>query len=433
MHPRILIVGTSPYTTSGTSRTFDTFFHFWERDRVAQIFSRNWIPNKGHCAELYQITDAQLLKKWLHKPTTVGKIYYYDDLVEQSGIREVQDTASVGKLYSLGIKHSPTVELMRRVLWRKKYWCTPELNEWLDKFKPDCVLYSFSNHVFFQQVALYVAERYDIPIVTCIGDDFYFNDQKKISPAYYLFRRQFKSLTGKILFRKGSSASYCSNKIKEKYNDYFHMNGQVVYTNSTIQRRAFRTINLDNPLIVYFGSIRLGRNDALLDIADALGRINSDYKIEIYSGESDPSYFEKLKAHPNVTYGGSVPYSEVQKKTEECDVFVIAEGFALENINFTRYSLSTKAADSLASGAAILMYGPDDAGVVGYLRECEAAMVCSDRETLRHDIVKLFEDVNIQKMLYDNAFTAYKTNHLVESTTELFETIIEEAVKTYNE
>lgn len=431
MHPKVLIVGTSPYSTSGTSRTYDTYFHFWERDRVAQIFSRNWVPNKGHCAELYQITDAQLLKRWLHRTKETGTVYYYDDLDDQSGIQEVQDTASIGKLYSIGIKHSPAIELMRRILWKKRYWCTPKLNNWLDRFHPDCVLYSFSNHIFFQQVALYVADRYDIPIITAIGDDFYFNDRKSFSPAYILFRRQFKKLTRKILLRKGSSASYCSDKIKEKYNNFFNMNGDTVYTNSTVERREFKPINAQMPSIVYFGSIRLGRNKALLEIADALRRINKEYRIEVYSGESDPSLYKELEMHPNVVYGGSIPYTEVQKKTAECDLFVIAEGFRKEDIIFTRYSLSTKAADSLASGAAILMYGPEEAGVVGYMKETGAAVVCTEPDTLPEKIDDLLHSQVLQKELYEKAIVASNKNHLVESTTAQFESIIQEAIANY--
>lgn len=429
MHPKVLIVGTSPYSTSGTSRTFDAYFHFWEKERIAQVFSRNWVPNKGHCAELFQITDAKLLKRWLHKTEETGTIYHYEELDEQSGIQQLQDTASVGKLYRLGAKHSPLIELLRRVLWKKSYWCTPKFNEWLDRFQPDCVVYSFSNHVFFQQIALYVANRFNIPIVTLIGDDFYFNDQQSWSPTYHIFRRLFKKYTEKILLRKGSSASYCSEKIRAKYNSYFHLNGKAIYTNSTVVRRPFRIINKEKPLIVYFGSIRLGRNNALLDIADALGKINLDYRLEVYSGEQDASLYEMLKAHPNVKYGGLIPYSEVQEKISESDIFVIAEGFAPENIEFTRYSLSTKAADSLASGNAILMYGPEEAGVVGYMKETGAAMVCTKPELIKSYIEELISNRNLQKEMYDKAVEASNNNHLVESTSAAFLAIVEAAVE----
>ena len=39
MHPRVLIVGTVPYNTKSTSRAFDAYFHYWEKENIAQIFS----------------------------------------------------------------------------------------------------------------------------------------------------------------------------------------------------------------------------------------------------------------------------------------------------------------------------------------------------------------------------------------------------------
>ena len=78
--------------------------------------------------------------------------------------------------------------------------------------------------------------------------------------------------------------------------------------------------------------------------------------IEIYSNEKDEQVYSVFKENPNVKYMGSVPYTQVQKRMEESDITVIVEGFEEEDINLSRYSLSTKAADALASGASILTY-----------------------------------------------------------------------------
>ena len=57
MHPRVMIVGTVPYNTKSTSRAFDAYFHYWEKENLAQIFSNTKKPCKGHCKTLFQITD----------------------------------------------------------------------------------------------------------------------------------------------------------------------------------------------------------------------------------------------------------------------------------------------------------------------------------------------------------------------------------------
>ena len=43
MHPRVLIVGTVPYNRKSTSRAFDAYFHYWEKENIAQIFSNTKI------------------------------------------------------------------------------------------------------------------------------------------------------------------------------------------------------------------------------------------------------------------------------------------------------------------------------------------------------------------------------------------------------
>lgn len=425
MHPRILIIATTPYSENYSSRAMDAEFHFWEKENVAQIFTRNIIPTKGHCGELFQISDSKLLKRWLHKTKEVGTIYQYDELAD-SGANQVIDDSTMQKL---GTKHTPTIEILRRMLWRKKYWCTDQLNEWMDKFQPECIFYNFSNHIFTQQIALYAAERYGIPIITAIGDDFYFNDQKSLSPAYHVYRSIFKKLTRRILSRKNSSAVYCSDKIRDKYNSEFRLDGETVYLSSTIPRKPFSPINQEHPVIAYFGNIRLGRNNSLLDVATALGHINPDYRLEVYSRESDSTYYRALKNHPNVIYGGQVPYSQVQKRTAESDIVVVVEGFQPEDIDFTRYSLSTKAADSLASGAAVLSYGPEDAGVIGYLISTQATASCTNKNKLEDCLRQLITDVDLQKRNYDQAVSVFQKNHTLESNCSVFESIVEKVTK----
>ncbi len=427
MHPKILIVMTTPYSTSDSSRTLDSYFHFWEKDRVAQIFSRNWIPNKGHCGEMYQITDAGILKKWLRKPGEVGKVYTYEEMREQNGNEQIQDNSTAG-LYKIGGMHSPMIELLRGALWKKKYWCTEKLVKWLDDFKPECIVYNFSNHLFTQQIALYAAKRFNIPVIAIIGDDYYFNDRFSLSPTYWLFRRKFKKLTEQIL-SGNTSAVYCSDKIRDKYNEYFHISGETIYVTSSIARREFREINRKLPRFVYFGSIRLGRNQALCEIATALSEIDGSYKLEVYSNENDERICECLKSHTNVYYGGALPYKEVERKMLEADVFVIAEGFREEDINFTRYSLSTKAADGLACGTSILTYGPSESGVVEYMRATRASMVCSNQSELKNDILELINNTELQKRYYDRAIFVSQKNHTLESTTAIFDSVVDKAIR----
>lgn len=236
-----------------------------------------------------------------------------------------------------------------------------------------------------------------------------------------------KKLTSQILLRPNTNAIYANSGIRDKYNNYFNLCGQEIYFNSSVQRRCFKPIDRNRLKASYFGSIRLGRNNALVDIANALGNINSNYRLEVYSDESDENISGVLKRNPYVIYGGAIPYGEVQKKIEESDLFIIAEGFAQEDINMTRYSLSTKASDGLASGVMILTYGPKEAGVVQYMTEAKASVVCTDPAKLQNTIQGVIENEERQRKYYDQAIAITKKNHTVESSTAAFERIIQKA------
>lgn len=100
-HPKLLIVGTTPYSTKDQSRSFDAFFHFWEKEKIAQIFCRPQSPVKGHCGTLFQITDYRMLQRWKGKKLETGKVYYYDELPESNeSILRTDETENAPQAYN---------------------------------------------------------------------------------------------------------------------------------------------------------------------------------------------------------------------------------------------------------------------------------------------------------------------------------------------
>lgn len=425
---KVLIVGTVPYNKKSTSRAFDAYFHFWNRKNLAQIFSNAKAPCKGHCGTLFQITDSRMLSRWLGKKIDTGVIYNYDELEDewQDWNLEFENNGRK-KLYKAASNHTPLSRILRGILWRKKFWCTKKLNDWLDEFSPECVFLAFSDDYFIPKIAMYVAERYNIPIVSCIGDDYYFNTKFSLNPFYYIYKYTYRRLVRKVFSHYGG-AIYISDKIRDKYNSEFGLDGQTVYLYSTVNRKPFAPINKEAPVITYFGNIRMGRNKSLNDIASALGSINKDYRLCVYSNELDEKVYKILLDNPYVEYKGSVPYSEVKRKISESDITVIVEGFSKKDINLSRYSLSTKAADALASGASIFVYGSPYCGVVEYMKSTDAAMVCERNEDLRNSIINLINDTDLQSKYYNKAIEVTEKNHNLAASCRISESVINNAI-----
>lgn len=428
-HNRVIIVGTIPYNKNTSSRAFDAYFHNWEKENMRQIFSNTKTPVKGHCGSLYQITDERLLKKWLHQIKEVGVIFEDNDLPDDWHNNDLEvGNKTVNTLYKMGSKSSPLKHILRGILWRKTYWNTKKLNDWLDEFRPECVFLAFSDDYFIPRIALYISEKYNIPIMSCIGDDYYFNDQKSFSPFYFIYRKTYKQLINKVFQRPGS-AIYIGNKIRDKYNQYFGLNGETVYLTSDIKRRDFRPIDTENPKILYCGNVRLGRNTSLVDIGYALQKINPNYYVDVYSAEQSEEFLQELIECPGIKYHGATSYREVMRLIAASDISVIVEGFRQRDIDTTRYSLSTKAADAIASGTSILAYGSSECGVIEYMKQTKCAVVCTCRNDLEKELYDLITNPELQKRLYDRAVQVDAEDHDKEKNRSLTEKMFAELVE----
>ena len=427
MHHRVVIVGTVPYNEKSSSRAFDAYFHNWEKENIIQIFSNTKTPCKGHCGELYQITDHRMLSRFLGKKCETGKIFYDRDLPESWTDSNPEVEGAASKAYRMGAKHTALTHLLRGILWRKKNWCTDQLNDWLDGFRPEVVFLAFSDDYFIPRIAMYVAQRYRIPIISCIGDDYYFNLHYSLNPLYWIYKLSYRRLIRR-LFRFSGSAIYISDKIRDKYNNEFGLDGDTVYLTSTVERKPFADINADHPLITYFGNIRMGRNRSLSEIADSLSQIDPSYRLEVYSNENDAAYYRMLEENPNVLFGGSVPYSTVKEKMTRSDITVIVEGFKKKDVDQSRYSLSTKAADALSSGCAILVYGSSECGIVEYMQSTRAAMVCTSHGMLTDCIRELIVNRELRWEYYRRQVQISVQNHCLARSCEKSEDIIRRAI-----
>ena len=425
--PKVLLVMTAPFNEGGSSRTLDSYFHNWDKECVAQVYSKNCEPTRGHCISFYQITDERLVRRWFNRQVEAGKVFDDEKLKSTDRLTDEYSGVASKLAYSAGRMHTPTIELLRAVLWRKKMWCSEAYLKWLDEFSPDCVLYNYSNHLFTQEIALHASQRFNVPIIPIIGDDYYFNQKRSISPTYHLFRARFKMLTERVM-SASYNAIYCSKKCKEKYGGYFNLGGNEIYISSQLERREFRPIDTQSPCFLYCGGVRLGRGNALIEIADALCSINKKYRLCVCTGETDGKITDPLKSHPSIDFVGSVGYKKLTNLIRESDVYVVAEGLREKDLLYTRYSLSTKAADGLASGVPVLAYGPSEAGVIEYLSQTGAAAVCNRKEDLISAIKNLIGNISFQREIYSKAIVAYETNHTLKRSTEVFSTIVQDAI-----
>ena len=102
--------------------------------------------------------------------------------------------------------------------------------------------------------------------------------------------------------------------------------------------------------------------------------------------------------------------------------------FKDEDIDCSRYSLSTKAADALASGATILTYGSPECGIIEYMQSTGASFVCTEKALLVDTIKQMLERTDLQREYYDQQIVMTREHHNIEASCATVERIIKNTI-----
>lgn len=386
--PRVLIVGTTPYDPNEASRALDTYFHAWPKDKLRMIFSNVNTPMKWNYESLYQITDYDVLNVFKGKEKEPGRIFNDADLQEAS----IKDNKTKLNKYK---KVSTFRYYARYTLWKKNRWLSNKLINWVDEYKPEAIYICFSDDYFILDIAYFFASKYNIPVIAQIGDDYYF---KKHSVFLSPYLRNYKKLFDKIMSSEGFGV-YISDKLADKYNSYFKLQGYPFYLSSEIEK-------VDNPIkyeFNYFGKLFFGRDKSLALLGDMLNKCG-DYKVNVYTHDWSKK-LEKYFTKHHCELHQPLPYKEVVKIENSGSFNIIASGFAKKDVESTKYSLSTKVSDSLASSGPIIVIGPKGDGAVDFLADKNCAIVV-DKED--YDVELLKQQLNDKKLLKSNIENAHK-------------------------
>ena len=395
---KILIVGTQPYNKTIQSRAFDSYFHQFKKANLAQIFSDARTPCKGHCEKLFQITDYRLLKHRFNRKIKTGKIFRYDELPEEWTDLSV-------KTYKPK-KRGPIYRFLRKWIWKKKYWDTPELEEFVADFSPNYIFIAFSKDFFIFDIALHFAEKYHTKLILSIADDYVFYDAYKGLLFNRLYRKKYLELVDKVM----NMDAFCifeSEKIKIMYLSYYQNTvGEVIYIASNILPKLCNGIDLTKDWY-YFGNLEYGRYQSILEIAKTLQDFNSTIKVHIYSRDVD-----KVKNNQqNIVLHSAVNYSKtIELSQKNAGALLLVEGFNEKDVKMVEYSLSTKVGDSLSIGVPVIAYGHKNSGAMDFLLEKKCCFIATNKielSNLINNIIYGLEDKDIYLHQYNTAIKCF--------------------------
>ncbi len=422
---KVLIVSHNCFSSvQSMGKTLSSLFAEFGKDELMQLYLYPSIPNINVCGSYYRITDSNILRSIL-KRKCCGRKIRQDEIKQDNSLFANRKEA---EKYSSTKQNSFLMRRLRDVAWTIGNWKTRDLKEWLKYEKPDVVFYALGDATFSQNIARWISKCLRIPLVTYICDEFYFYSKAQSGWFNRLLSTPMTTGIKKTVKASKHLVTICDS-LGKLYSENFGVQHTKIMTGSTI--KAENIITNHSKKISFIGNTSLNRWKSMRDIADAIELINNEteskYEFVYYGKES--SYLQDYKG---IKYGGFLSPEEVHKVMRESCALIHTETFDKEYRERLRYSVSTKIADTLASGNCLFAYGPEDIASIQHLVENECAVVATRKEDLKIALINALEDSELRSKVSSNAIETAQKYHNSTQNSKLLKKVLQEIVENNN-
>lgn len=373
---------------------------------MAQLYFHAEVPTTAVCKRYLRIRDGDVLRSVLTRrcKTTV----FTEADIESERKTPRIDTGVASKAYQFGRRRTPMIYLLRNFVWTLGRWESRELDRWLDDFAPDIIFFASGDYTFAYKIAYRIAKKRNIPILLWCCDDYYISRRFPRSPAGGLYRRRLMKWTKKVAART-EAVIVISDRMSRDYAKLFDCPIRVL-------RISAKENSLARPMaersgIFYVGGLGVNRIDPLVALGRQLKEANIPgfERIQVYSNDKNPNTLALLTDENGICFHGGVSAEEVPGILGGAKYLLHVEAFDRSSIERTRYSLSTKIGESLASGACLIAYGPRDISSMAYLEENHAAILLDDPTQIVSALTET-DDAAYERYV-QNALELVRRNH----------------------
>lgn len=405
---KVLIVSHVPtMTRNNMGKTFLSLFSAFDRQELCQLYIYPTLPDVDRCASFYRVTDKEALRAVLRRNRIGGEV-----APDTRRDREVYEVARDEALYRNRKNKSTLRRLFRDAIWVAAPWYNKNLEQWLEREKPDCIFLSPGPARFIYNIALKISKKRNIPIITYFCDEYYFVKKGQT----LLERLRLKLLHRKIeaVMARSPALVVICDALQREYSRHFGVNAVTLMTGATLSAAAAHPPREVSSLC-YFGNIRCNRYLSLAAVGKALdrlnGRLGTEYRLDIYSAEKDPVILSAFDGIASVKLHGFVTGEAYDRAFRQAGLLLHVEAFDEASIDFVCHSVSTKIADSLASGIPLVAYGPDCVASMEHLMKNNCAITATAEAELEKMLQTAFTDEAMRTAVVENALETAKRCH----------------------
>ena len=405
---KVLIISHNSIDTyQNMGKTMLSLFSALKKEELCQLYIYPSVPDIDRCSSYYRITDKEVLASFYKFKVHSGEITpdcSNHQMFENENDRRVyRNPKNKGTLRRVG----------RDAIWKFSHWYNKSLKNWLEKQAPTHIFIAPGTAKCIYDMAIKISRDRKIPIVTYVCDDYYFVKPKDTFAARVV-QKSFHKKIEKLMKKSTHIVTICKG-LEDEYVAKFNVPATTIMTGSSYDVET-QIKSFDNVTTLrYLGNISFNRFRSLMDIGYTLDEMNQEdgtnYSLEIFTGEKNQTILSAFDGIKSIKLCGHVSGDAFDNAFKSSEILVHTESFNEESIDLVKNSISTKIADSLASGIALFAYGPAQVASMRHLIDNDCAIVVTDKKLLKKGLKDAFSNKALRDEKANKALEAAFENH----------------------
>ncbi len=418
---RVLIISYAPLSLkSNGGKSFLSLFSNFKKDQLVQFYINPSLPEKCWCESYYQQKERDLINIFKNKRKK-HSITPKDDDFNSNTSKKTKN-----RYFKLFI---------RDIVWKLFFKINGEFEIWVKRYAPDIIFSDTGDSSFLYNLTIKISKRFNIPFVGYFGDDYYSLKAKKLQVFKRIVLNNHKKVLKKFI-SLGEKHIFVNEYFETFYKNEFSIDDDKLITiyngsNFDFQNNCSHVEDRNSLILSYIGNISLKRDENIISLGEALDFINNNlhtnHKLLVYTRIND-DFILRCKKVNSIKFMGAIPGKEVKSAIENSDILIHTESFNKNEIEMTKYSFSTKIADSLSSGKCLLAYGPPNIASMDYLINNNCAFCIVDKQNLLKGLKELLTNCELRKMYGEIGKKVAYDNHNSQKNSDNIKTILERII-----
>lgn len=418
--PKVLVISLNEWRSESGISTLTDIFRFWNKDQLAQLYTKTSLPNTPICDSFFQISENAIIKSVFNR-RPVGKRVENTREYNEAEAKAVE--AEKNLYLHARKKHSWLMTIARECVWKLGCWKTKALDNFIQEEAPDMYFVPIYPVAYMGWIQLYILKKFPKPYVCYLADDNYSYKACGHNPLAYVHRFILRGPVNKLA--SNCNEMFTITETEGRETDREFGTHSVVLTKSIDYKEIkYHEQPICKPIkMVYTGKLVIGRASSLVAISKAFAEINKDstlIEMDIYSQDQVDEESMRVLDSNGCHFKGSVSREKIVDVQKNADIVVFVESLEKKYRNAARLSFSTKLTDYFKSGKCIFAIGASDIAPIEYLRDNDAAIISTSYEEILPNLKMLVEDTDRILAYGKKSFETGKRNHSVEHIRKTF-------------